>query len=396
MLPRSLPGFVAFGSVVTLAAALSGCPADETVDAVVSPCSAAGIEGCIQNQQACERTGSEETCVVCEAGRYAAPSGSCDPIVGEATRHEFDEFSVKGGEEVSGLCQSWTLGNETELWINAVELEQDEASHHSNWTFVPDTKYEGPDGVWPCDERGYDQLGAAVAGGVLYAQSTQAAREVQKFPDGAAVRVPPHARIIGDVHLLNTGTETVTGKVAMTLYAIPAAEVTAKLAPFHMTYEGLAIPPLASSRFHGSCKLDEQFETQVGAPLSMRLFYALPHTHALGRRFFLEAVGGPRDGERLFDVTGYNGEPRGRLYPEPIDLTGITGLAFGCEFENPRDETIHYGIGDQEMCEMLGFIESSVAFESRIDVAEPDGKDGDMQVFTGPCSTLMIPWDSKQ
>ena len=29
----------------------------------------------------------------------------------------------------------------------------------------------------------------------------------------------------------------------------------------------------------------------------MKLYYALPHTHTLGTRFFLEAVGGPKDGE---------------------------------------------------------------------------------------------------
>jgi len=62
------------------------------------------------------------------------------------------------GEEVLGLCQSWTLNNPEELWVNAVELGQDVASHHSNWTFVPDNLYKGEDGVWPCDERSSRQM----------------------------------------------------------------------------------------------------------------------------------------------------------------------------------------------------------------------------------------------
>jgi hypothetical protein len=116
----------------------------------------------------------------------------------------------------------------------------------------------------------------------------------------------------------------------------------------------------------------------------------------LGTRFFLQAVGGSRDGEYLLDVYGFNGEARGRFFDPAIDLSGITSLRFGCEFENPRAETVGWGFGDQEMCEMLGFIESPpVAFESRVSDAEPLADDGDVQVFSSACTSLMIPWADK-
>lgn len=121
------------------------------------------------------------------------------------------------------------------------------------------------------------------------------------------MRLPPHARIIGDVHLLNVGAESVTGHLELSVYAIEPAAVTVRLAPFHLTYETLDIPAQATSRFAASCDLASQWQQQVGAPLSMRLFYALPHTHALGTRFFLEAVGGSHDGQALIDVSGFNG-----------------------------------------------------------------------------------------
>ncbi|MBK8938541.1 MAG: hypothetical protein IPM79_13115 [Polyangiaceae bacterium] len=127
----------------------------------------------------------------------------------------------------------------------------------------------------------------------------------------------------------------------------------------------------------------------------MKMYYALPHTHKLGTRFFLQAVGGSRDGEYLLDVYGFNGEARGRFFDPAIDLSGITSLRFGCEFENPRAETVGWGFGDQEMCEMLGFIESPVAFESRVSDAEPLADDGDVQVFSSACTSLMIPWADK-
>ena len=220
-----------------------------------APCSSIAVANCLVNQEGCAMSGTMPSCVACGAGTYAAASGTCTPVPGTATAHDFADFTTTPGQEVLGLCQSWTLNNDADLWVNAVELTQNEMSHHSNWTFVPDTKYPGADGVWNCMDRNYDQLSAAVAGGVLYAQSTQAKHEVQKFLDGAAVRIPAHSRIIGDVHLLNVGNTSVTGHASLTIYSLDPSAVTHKLTPFHMTYTGLEIPPLATSRFTGSCDL---------------------------------------------------------------------------------------------------------------------------------------------
>jgi hypothetical protein len=357
-------------------------------------CDEAGVAECRVDQQACNLdAGGAAFCFACERGELVDKAGSCATIPGQALTHAFSEFTTEAGQEVKGLCQSWTLGNDTDLYVNAVELWQDEASHHSNWTFVPEDDFEGPDGVWPCDDRGYDQLAAAVAGGVLYAQSTQAAREVQKFTDGAVVRIPARSRIIGDVHILNVGTEPITGHLELSLFTLDPSEVRVVLAPFHLTYDGLDIPPRSRSRFEGSCSTDEL--RSGDEPLTMKVHYVLPHTHAQGRRFFFGPTGGDSAPGLLFDVTGFNGEARGQAYDPPIEVGGADALYFGCEFENPRDESIGWGFGDQEMCEMLGFAEADFAFESRVSTAESAGTADGMPVFDGPCDTIRIPWDAK-
>jgi hypothetical protein len=356
-------------------------------------CDEAARDACIVNQDACSMASGTATCVPCEPGTRVDPSGECAPLSGTAMRHSFPDQEVAAGAEISGLCRSWTLNNEEEIWVSAVQLEQDELSHHSNWTFVPDTAYPGEDGIWPCAERGYDQLGAALMGGVIYAQSTQAEYEVQAFQEGAAIRLPPHARIISDIHILNTSTEDHRGNVDLTLYAIPRAEVQIALVPFHIDYHALDIPARSDARFVADCSLREDFlDSLAGAPFYLRLHYALPHTHALGTRVFLQAVGGAHDGEMIIDVSGYNGEARGRLYDPPMDLSDIEGLRFGCEFQNPTTESVGWGIGDQEMCEMLGFIESPVAFETRVQERTTLPDEDGMSVFGGPCSTFVIPW----
>jgi hypothetical protein len=372
----------------TLACSSESEPTGPSGPSVAEQC-APILDGCLENQQTCTVGAGGPQCTPCQSGHFATGDGTCTAIAGSSLSHEFPEFTTAAGEEILGLCRSWTLNNDTELWVNAVELEQSESSHHSNWTFVPEDQFAGPDGTWDCDERDYDQLTAALAGGVLYAQSTQAKREVQKFPDGVVLRIPPKARIISDVHVLNTTQSDVTGNMKLTIYTLDAADVTVKLTPFHVDYRGLDMPAHSTSRFWGECDLQQFYPNGFDA----QVYYVLPHTHALGTRFFLEVMGGPSDGQSLIDVRGFNGEARGRRYDPPVDLQGATGLRFGCEFDNPRDESVQWGFGDQEMCEALGFAASPMVFESRIKEAIAGPPDGDILTFTGSCETLALPWD---
>ena len=364
-------------------AAPSGAPA------AAATCTTKVAE-CLVSQQGCVADAAGEHCAPCPTGKYAAATGGCVAIGGTAARHDFADFTTPPGAETLGLCQSWTINNPEELWVNAVELEQNEASHHSNWTFTGDDKFDGPDGVWKCAERNYNELDAALNGGVLYAQSTQATHEVQKFPNGAAVRIPPYSRIIGDVHLLNTSASPATGHATLNLYSLAPADVKVKLVPFHLNYQGLDIPPHVTSRFTGECEMDNQFPS--GA-LDMRVYYILPHTHAMASRFFVGVLGGPDDGKTLLEIKGFDSGPHGRAFDPPYDMTGAQGFRFGCQYQNMRDVAVKWGFGDQEMCELLGFAEMPVAFESKVPNAYADGAEGDVQLFTGKCTTLAFAWD---
>ena len=378
--------------VLLLSAAVPGCG---DAAAVAGPCAALAAT-CHANQQACVVQGGVAACQACAPGQAVGVDGACAALVGTPLNHDFATFTTRSGEEVLGLCQSWTLDNATELWVNSVELNQHEASHHSNWTFVPDDKFDGPDGVWPCSERKYDQLVAALSGGVLYAQSTQASHEVQRFPNGAAVRIPPYSRIIGDVHLLNASPLPVTGNVSLSVYTLPIDQVKVKLVPFHLTFNALDIPPHSTTRHTADCEVGDTYQVQNSKPWDLKVYYLLPHMHALGSRFFVEGRGGAVDGRSLLDVVGFNSEPHGLAYDPPIDMSGATGFRFGCEWNNPRDASIKWGFGDQEMCETLGFGETSMAFESTISAVEPAGTDGTIQVYSGGCGNLLFDWDQSR
>ncbi|MFT3773959.1 MAG: hypothetical protein QM820_51985 [Minicystis sp.] len=376
----------------------SGCkgaestnPGDTTTTTTMTGASCATLAAqCLANQQGCVETSTGAVCQACAAGTYAASTGTCEAIVGTPLSHEFPDVTAEAGEEVLWQCRSWTLDNDTELWVNAVELTQTEDSHHSNWTYVPEDEYTGPDGIWPCGDRSYDFYAGVAAGGLVYAQSTQAPHEVQRFPAGTVIRIPPRSRIISDIHVLNTTPEKVTGHAKLTLYTLPEADVKVKLTSFHVEYDALNILPQATTRFIGQCAVGPDVAKATGAPFAPKVYYLLPHTHTLATGFFAEILGGPNDGQRLLDLGSYNGDAHGVSFDPPIDMAGSDGFRFACQYTNPGTASVGWGVGSQEMCELFGFADTTSFFQSRVNTGTDAGKDGDVQLFTGTCDTQVF------
>jgi hydrogenase small subunit len=258
-----------------------------------------------------------------------APAAGCDPEREACTfSRALPKVAVGPGEERDFECLSWTLSNPTPLWVTRVDFESDGAYHHSNWFFVPEDTYPpSDDRVVPCGELGFD-----------------------------ALRLPAHARLIANSHVLNVGDGAVETAIRLRLSTIPPQSVTEALAPFRMEYNDLDIPAQALSRFTSTCDLASEFARAVGKPLDIRIAYVMPHVHQLATGFHVRLAGGPRDGELIYDSGGYTKDDWGRTYDPPLSLgagpggAGATGLTFGCDYDNPRAANVTWGIGDQEMC----------------------------------------------
>lgn len=338
--------------------------------------------------------GGEESCDPA-AGCVEAP---CDPLTEACViEHAVSTIEVGAGVEDEDTCQSWTLDNPHELWVNGIGQSNDGAYHHANWFFVPDNLFDLPDGTWSCSENNFSELDAALLGGYLFALSTQSASEAQALPPGSAIRVPPYSRVIGSSHLLNTAASAVTTTMRVQLSTIPPSEVKAKMAPARIQYHDLQIDPMASSSFSTDCHFGETHENILGAPLDYELHYILGHYHALGSFLQLEIIGGSRDGEVLMRHEGY-GENFGLALDPPVDLgaAGATGLRFTCGYENPRSELVQWGIGDQEMCVVALQARTHLGWDG--DVKRGDGEmvgmspEGTVQ-YDGACTLLGFEWD---
>jgi hypothetical protein len=310
--------------------------------------------------------------------------------------HSFGDYDLGPLQEIEP-CVQWTFKNEQPLYIDTVTLANDGGFHHSNWLVVPEDVFVGEDGYFDCNARGFNELQGAVAGTVLFAQSTQSRYETQDLPDGVVVKIPPRHKLVAGVHLLNLSTADLRSELRMGLQIVHPQQVQTIVAPFRLNYQDLQIPAQKQSRFTGECILDSQYEDKSGFPLDLKLYHVLPHYHYLGNYFSVEIVGGPRDGEQIYLHTGFNADGNGLTFDPPIDLTGAKGLRFSCGYDNWRDKDIGYGIGDQEMCVMLGLADMRVMMNASVDSgSKMVGADGEVLLHEGPCSTIAIPKNASQ
>jgi hypothetical protein len=322
----------------------------------------------------------------------------CDPQTESCTfSADVSTLTVAAGKEDEDTCQSWTLNNPTELWVNAITQGNDGAYHHANWFFVPDDQYKLPDGHWSCSENQFGELVAALQGGYLFALSTQSAAETQTLPAGSAIRIPPYSRIIGSSHLLNATDEDITTTMRLAITTLPPTQVTAKLAPARISYHDLTIEPTAKSAFTTECDIAAGYDDVWHRPLSYKLYYTLSHYHALGVYQQLEILGGPRDGEVIMRHDGY-GDNAGHAIEPPLDLAaaGARGLRLTCGFDNPRAAQVGWGIGDQEMCVMALQAVTDIGWDADVtkgtSAVTGTSPSGEIQ-HSGPCQVTAFPWD---
>lgn len=322
---------------------------------------------------------------------FAVGCAADPPAEGRALQHDFEPIEVEAGEEIESICQSWTLGNEDDLWVTAIHAENDGAMHHSNWYWVPEEVYAGPDGTWPCGARGFDSLGAGLLGGILFAQSTQAREDTMAFVSGAAERIGARARIIGEIHVLNATDDRIATSVSLRMDPIPSADVTAEMSIMGVLYHALEIQPGGRSVFTAECDLAEPYQEQLGRAPDFSVYYGLAHYHGLGISARAELVGGTRDGEVLFETDARAGEALDVAYPTPVSVAGATGIRVRCAYDNPGPETVGWGFGDQEMCGLGFYTDSPLRLAASIEENEYDGKSGGVHDNHGPCRFLSVP-----
>ena len=302
---------------------------------------------------------------------------------------DFGTYDIAPNEEISDKCVQITLHNDEPIYVNSVELTTGPGFHHSNWLFVPEHVFAGEDGTFVCDDRGYSEAVAAVFGGVLFAQSTQAPHEIQQFPEGVAVKLPPRTKIVAQIHLLNPTEEPLQLQPNIKLMSIP--EATTILSGISFQNQALGLPPNKESRFTTECDLAPDHNMIFGSDPNFKIYYALAHYHELATNLTVEAVKPDGTAATIYSTEANVGDVLGGMLEPAFDMTGYTKLRFWCDFYNPRSETVRWGIGDQEMCVFLAFSDSTYAWGGGVNTQEEPANPtpvGNAMHYTNGCQVF--------
>jgi hypothetical protein len=330
-----------------------------------------------------------------DAGSSSTGEPEPDDPDRETIVHSFGVLDLAPLEETQP-CIQWTLHNEAPIYVQTVRLTNDGGSHHSNWFVVPEDVFPGDDGYFDCNARGFAELDAAVAGTVLFAQSTQSRYDEQRLPEGVVIKIPPHHKVVAGGHFLNLADAPYSTEMRMAFDLVHPKLVEVVAAPFRLTYYDLEIPAMRQSRFSGDCDMGGTYQDAVGRPLDLKLYYVTPHYHYLGNWFDLFIEGGPRDGENVFHFDGFNASSNGKSFDPPIDMSGADGFRFTCGYDNWRDKSIGWGVGDQEMCVMLGLADSAVLMDASVSVGAVVGEQDGVVMNEGNCMVVGLPKNEAQ
>ena len=335
-------------------------------------------------------------------GESGTPAGS-----GEFTpslSHSYDPLMLDVAEELSNVCQSWVLGNEEPIYVKGVRQTNEGGWHHSNWFFVPERIYppdeevEGPDatleGTWRCSDRGFREYLAAAAGGVFFAQSTQALQELQRFPDGAALEIPAHSMIVGSTHLLNISGTPMQSALTMEVETVPSDEVGIRLTPYSFANGSLEIPyengETTESRWSMLCDLKEPFTQAFGTDeVDYNVYYVLGHYHQWGNFFNLSFIHEDGRSETIFEIKNRIGEPIGSIIDPPMNNDGATKLQATCGFLNNTGDTLYRGLQYGEMCDFLAYTDSGLKMGASGGANTDMGTDEDgRRLFATDCGPI--------
>jgi hypothetical protein len=297
--------------------------------------------------------------------------------------HTYDAQMIDVAEESWNVCQSWVLNNDEPIYVRKIRQSNDGGWHHSNWFFVPESVFEpnqphfvdeGPDatleGTWNCDDRNFSEYLAAAAGGVFFAQSTQAMDEAQAFPDGSALEIPPRSVIVGSTHLLNISPAPMETAMKMEVELADREDVDIRLTPFSFAISRLRIPPMVDgvpteSRTSMECDLRDAFQRHLGKDeVDYNIYYVLGHYHQWGNFFNLSFVQDDGSSETIFEIKNTIGEPIGSIIDPPMNNKGASKLRSTCGFINNTDETLTRGLQYGEMCDFLAYTDSNLKIGS--------------------------------
>ena len=171
------------------------------------------------------------------SGQTGTATGSITDVAPDSSRYAYSvtlkmqPFTVNANQEVY-MCQDFAnpfMGKQAD--IVSYELHMSTGSHHM-FAFYTTNATNG-------------SVAACAQGGLQFAPYTFTAGSptaIETYPDGMGATIPATTGFTINAHFINTGTTSLTGNVALTIYVAKTGEVTQHVGPIFLNQALLSVP----------------------------------------------------------------------------------------------------------------------------------------------------------
>jgi hypothetical protein len=260
---------------------------------------------------------------------------------------------LAAGEELEA-CHAWAYPAIEHKNIYAARVYTNGGLHHSNLYGVPLSVLGAS--PYPACTAGQGsvtgQIVNLLAGDimdVLFANSTQIADGEQVvFPEGMAFAITTEGReLTTTLHWLNVRSEAFTSEVVYDFFTMPDEMVETPLVPFVFEPQEFAIEPRSQGDITSTCPLNAA---------AGQIVTIMPHTHKRAIRFQVDLLDASGKATTIFEDGNFDTESDIEVFPEAISLAGFTHIRHRCRVNNDLDQPIVWGLGDNEMCTLFGYL----------------------------------------
>jgi len=274
------------------------------------------------------------------------------PPAGQGYQIHVDSFGVKANFERE-LFVYRPLGNAADIYVRRIQTAMRPLSHHFVLYSIDQTMAPG----WPCtpqanvvrDIRNPDGsmnlLNMIPMACHVFIAGAMSQTMDYTFPTGVALQLPASFSVDMNVHYVNRTSAEVPGEAYANLFTVPASQVTKVAHSLNMANTSISLPAGKETTIEKTFLVSQ----------TTTVIMLTSHMHQLGTRFQIKIVGGPRDGELVYQSLDWE-HPAQISFPTPIVLEKGQGLKSVITWNNTTSRTVTFGLqSTDEMGIIFGY-----------------------------------------
>ncbi|HYE57603.1 MAG TPA: hypothetical protein VD948_03815, partial [Rhodothermales bacterium] len=174
---------------------------------------------------------------------------------------------------------------------------------------------------------------------------SQTAENTVELPPDVVMPLPPGQGYDLNSHYVNHTAAPLTGEVYVNLHTTPRRPGLKYARVINDGVTDFVLPAGQRTTVSRTTRFNQ----------TRRVFMLTSHTHKLGEAFKIYGVGGPLDGQLLYESTSWD-HPLIKVFPTPLVFTAGTGYRMEVTYNNTTSRTVRFGLtSEDEMCIVFGY-----------------------------------------